>query len=125
MFMPMKPIIAPFLFPAAVFIASACACTMCAAAMLVLRKTADFCSSLMVASSSAEAVTELTPTATMARPRVAPHLPDRTSFMACASSMVWPGKAEYRMPWAEIRANAGCKAVRNSDFSWLSSWSRV
>ena len=94
MFMPMKPIIAPFLFPAAVFIASACACTMCAAAMLVLRKTADFCSSLMVASSSAEAVTELTPTATMARPRVSPHLLDRTSFMACASSS-WLSSAAF------------------------------
>ena len=42
---------------------------------------------------------------------------DNTLFMASASSIVWPGSAEYRIPISDIRAKAGCNAVSNSDFS--------
>ena len=66
---------------------------MWAAAMLVLRKTALFCSSLIMSSSSLDAVMELTPTETTLMPRSSLHLLDSARFMASASSMVWPGRA--------------------------------
>ena len=44
--------------------------------------------------SSAEAVAEFTPTETTLIPRSSLHLSDNASFMACASSSAWPGRAE-------------------------------
>ena len=97
--------------------ASVWASTIFAAAILGLRYTALRCISLIMASSSSEALTELTPMDTISTPRRSFHLEDRAWFIAAAISSVWPGRAEYRMPISEIRAKAGCREVSSSDFS--------
>ena len=74
--------------------ALACAPTRCAAAMFALRKTAFFCSSLIIASSSSEALTELTPKDTISTPRRFAHFSESTSLSASAISAVCPGSAE-------------------------------
>ena len=94
MFMLAKPINAPAdSFAAAAFMASACAPTRWAAAMPGLRSTALRCRSLIICSSSSDAVTELMPTETTLMPRSSLHLPERAAFIASASSAVWPGSA--------------------------------
>ena len=92
MFMPMKPVKAPPAFFAASCMAWACAPTRCAAAMLGLRKVALRCSSLIMASSSSEALTEFTPKDTISTPRRFAHFSDSTSLSASAISMVCPGR---------------------------------
>ena len=77
-----------FWFAAADFMASACAPTRCAAAMFGLRNTALFCRSLIICSSSSEALTEFTPTDTTEMPRSSLHLPESATFIASANSAV-------------------------------------
>ena len=88
MFMPMKPVNAPPAFLAASCMACACAPTRCAAAMLALRNTALRCSSFIMASSSSEALTELTPKDTISTPRRFNHFSESTSLSASAISIV-------------------------------------
>ena len=86
--MPIKPVIAPAWLPAAVLIASACAPTSVAAAILVSRKTALFCRFLIISASSSGRVTEPSATLTTRRPRNSFHLAESASFMAASSSVV-------------------------------------
>ena len=92
--MPMKPIMAPFSLLAAMRIASACEAARFAAAIVGSRMTAAFCSSLIMASSSAEAAIEFMPNDATSMPRVSPHSLERTSFKARATSAVCAGTAE-------------------------------
>ena len=92
--MPMKPIMAPFSFAAAVRIASACEAARLAAAMFGSRMTAAFCRSLIICSSSSDAAMAFTPKLATLRPRSSPHFSDSTSFRASASSVVCAGTAE-------------------------------
>ena len=88
MFMPMKPIIAPFGLPAAVFIASDCAAVSVAAAMPGSRRIAVFCAFLMSSVSSSVSDTDDSATLTIFSPRAAPHFSDSVEFIASSSSMV-------------------------------------
>lgn len=70
----MKPIIAPFLFPAAVFMASACAPVSVAAAMDGSRSMAVRCACLMSSASSSGRLMGFMAMETTCRPRSSPHL---------------------------------------------------
>ncbi len=91
-----------------------------AAARVGFIKAVLRCSSLIIFSSSSLALTLETPKDTISRPRRSRHFADSSWFKASASSVVWPGRAEYRMPISLIFAKAGCSAVSNSVFSWPS-----
>jgi hypothetical protein len=104
---PINPVIAPPELDAAAFIASACAPTRVAAAMVGSRIIALCWSSLIISSSSLDALTELTPNDAISIPRVSLHLDERISLRASAISLVWPGSAEYLIPFSEILAKVG------------------
>ncbi len=94
MFIPANAIIGPVpVLAAALFIASACAVVRVAAAIVGSLKTALLCSSLIICSSSSDAVTELMPNDTIARPLNSDHFLESTSLSASAISIVCPGSA--------------------------------
>ena len=123
--MPMKPIIAPFLFPAAVFMASACAPVSVAAAMDGSRSMAVRCACLMSSASSSGRLMGFMAMETTCRPRSSPHLRESVSFMNVESSSAWAGRALGRTSSSEMRAKAGCSALMNSVLSMLSISERL
>ena len=92
--MPIKPMVAPPSLAAAACIALAWAPTRCAAARVGSRKAALRCISLIICSSSSDALILDTPRETISMPLRSRHLAERTSLRASASSRVWAGTAE-------------------------------
>ena len=87
--MPANAIIGPALvLLAAAFIASAWAAVRAAAPIVASFIVAVFCRSLIICSSSGEAVTELTPNETTSIPLSSPHFFESTSLSASAISVV-------------------------------------
>ena len=88
-FIPANAIIGPVeVFFAALCIDSACALTKCAAAIPGFLNVAFLWSSLIIASSSSEAFTELTPILLTVIPYTSSQLSERISRSAFASSTV-------------------------------------
>ena len=104
---PMKPVMAPALLPAAVFIASACAATSVAPAMFGFVRAAFRCIVLIISASSSGNVTEPKAMLTICNPLVAAHFWESASFIAFSSSvlceMIWFG----RISRADNLASAG------------------
>ena len=87
--MPIKPVIAPAWLPAAVFMASACAPTSVAAAMVGSRMMAVRWACLIISASSSGSVTDPRAMLTTFRPRSSPHLAESATFMASSRSVLW------------------------------------
>ena len=122
MFIPANAIIGPVeVLDAAIFIASACAAVMVAAAIPVLRSTAVLCRSAIVFASSSGIFAELILIVTISIPRSLVHRSESSSFKASVSSSVCAGISLGRTPFAEILASAGCNAVNSSAFIFATS----
>ena len=87
-FTPIKPFIAPAELPAAVFIASDCAPTSVAAAIVGSRIIAVRCACLIISASSSGRVTEPSAMLTTVKPRSSPHFAESAVFMASSSSVL-------------------------------------
>ena len=105
--MPIKPVMAPFSLEAAAFIASACAPTSVAAAMVGSRMIAVRCACFIISASSSGRVTEPSATLTTLSPRSSPHFDESASFMAFSRSVlcvtIWFGRSSS----SESLPNAG------------------
>ena len=113
----LKPVIAPFVLPAAVFIASAVACVMVAAAMVGSRLIAARCAALIISASSSVSVIGFIAMETTSRPLFSPQSLLSSIFIASHSSVVCAGTWFGRTSRSEIFASAGCSALTNSVFS--------
>lgn len=121
----MKPIIAPFLFPAAVFMASACAPVSVAAAMDGSRSMAVRCACLMSSASSSGRLMGFMAMETTCRPRSSPHLARERLVHERRKLLGVAGRALGRTSSSEMRAKAGCSALMNSVLSMLSISERL